>query len=705
MSQSVVYQYLSAGSFNVTVPSGYSNQVLVYAWGAGGGSGTGAPGGGGGYAAGVVTIDAGDSVVISVGGAGGSIVGRTAAGSAAGTGNNPIVDLSGGVGAPGGDPEDNDAGGAGGGGGASAVFVNGIPMIVAAGAGGGGGLGEDWAGGGYDNGIGRPGGVATQVTTTPRGADGRRGGAGGAGGGGGGYPFGGDSQRNLYGDDVYLIGQGGFGGQNYANATVTSSSLVAGSGVNPGGTTNGFYPGKSRGKATFDGCVIVVFQKLFTAWIKQSSAWKQVTNAYIKTGNTVITSTTPAISTINYSAWPGSVSALNSYIDSILAGGSVSSSDTAWYTISPPLTNAVFSSTIWYNKSMFVSLAGVTKITGTAGQTTVTSGLTTYTRGSLAFTTTISRTFPGIGTITATISVYNYSISTTLTSPTVLKTIVGGWKQIVRGWMKKDGVWKDISTPLTLESSRVATTPSTRARINIVIASNTTSYDLLSILNGLGTYYPGYSDITLTINAGVVVDSDTAGGAALTVDGLTSGDTLIIVNNGTIRGRGGAGGASGWLKTITVGSGKNTTTSTSVEPAYPGGPGGTALAITYTSTLENNGNIYAGGGGGGGGGIGVQGGGGGQGGGGAGFGPGANAGTATTGGAGAGNGGAGGSNGANGTAGTQGPTEFVSSGGKWGGVSAVTGSAGGAGGAGGKAITGSAKLTITVEGTIVGPRA
>lgn len=580
MSQSVVFQYLSAGSFNVTVPSGFSNQVLVYAWGAGGGTGTGAPGGGGGYAAGVVTIDAGDSVVISVGGAGGSTVGRTAAGSPGGTGNNPIVDLSGGVGAPGGDPEDNDAGGGGGGGGASAVFINNIPMIVAAGAGGGGGLGEDWGGGDYENGKGRPGGVATQVTTTPRGANGRKGGAGGAGGGGGGYPFGGDSQRNLYGDDVYSIAQGGFGGQNYANATVTSSSLLPGSGTNTAGTTNGFYPGKSRGNATFDGCVILVFQKLFTAWIKQAGDWKQVTNAYIKTPAT--TYTTPTGTTVTVSS--------------------------------------------------------------------------------------------------------------------------AGWKQIVRGWMKKDGVWKDISTPLTLESSAVATTPSTRARINIVIASNTTSYNLLDTLNSLGTYYPGYSDITLTINAGVVVDSDSAGGAALTVDGLTSGDSLIIVNNGTIRGRGGAGGAPGWLKDVTVGSGKNTTTSTTPQPAYPGGAGGTGLAITYVATLENNGNIYAGGGGGGGGGISYNSAGGGQGGGGAGFGPGANAGTATTGGAGAGNGGAGGTNGANGTSGTTGATVVVPNANGKGSVS-VAGSAGGAGGIGGKAIAGYAKLTVTVEGTIVGPRA
>ncbi len=38
-AQQVVFQYLSAGSNTLTVPAGFSNQVLVYAWGAGGGTG------------------------------------------------------------------------------------------------------------------------------------------------------------------------------------------------------------------------------------------------------------------------------------------------------------------------------------------------------------------------------------------------------------------------------------------------------------------------------------------------------------------------------------------------------------------------------------------------------------------------------------------------------------------------------------------
>jgi len=807
MSQSVIYQFLKAGSQTITVPSGYSNQVLVYAWGAGGGKGTGAPGGGGGYAAGVVTISSGSTVVVSVGGAGGSTVGLTAAGSLAGLGNNPIIDLSGGVGAPGGDPEDNDAGGAGGGGGASAVFVNSIPMIVAAGAGGGGGLGEDWGGGDPENGKGRPGGVATQVNTVPRGADGRRGGAGGAGGGGAGYPFGGDSQRALYGDDVYSISQGGFGGQNYANATVTSSSLLAGSGTNTAGTTNGFYPGKSRGKAGYDGCVILVFQKLFTAWIKKSGSWKQVTSAYVKTPDETVTtystttvpvgtpSTTTerkivSISTSTSLIVPIGVTSINitaagggggsgAYLERTTPGNPGQQiSSTLSVTPGQMLTLNVGagggSSSIYYPRSFDVIYLGTSRASigrggvdpgglypgsdgaefrntigvysyptnyitdvgytggGGAATSVLVNGVVTLVAaggagGALPLPVTSSTiaggaggggsgvkpsgsvvaSAPGVGPGYINIS-YDVTTTTTVITtrevPTVRTVATGGWKQIVRGWLKENGVWQNIATPVTLTPSKSETTPTRRAVINLVIATNTSSYNLIEILNGTGLYYPGYSDITLTINAGVTVDSEDAGAPALTVDGLTSGDSLIIVNNGTILGRGGAGGAAGWLKTVTVGSGKNSTTSTSVQDAGPGGTGGTALAVTYIATLENNGVIRAGGGDGGGGGISYNGTGGGQGGGGAGYGPGANAGTLTAGGAGAGNGGAGGSSGANGVAGTTGATVSVANAnGK--GSTSVAGSAGGAGGVGGKAIAGYAKLTVTVTGTIVGATA
>jgi len=791
MSQSIIYQFLKAGSQTITVPSGFSNQVLVYAWGAGGGSGTGAPGGGGGYAAGVVSISSGSTVIVSVGGAGGSTVGLTAAGSLAGLGNNPVIDLSGGVGAPGGDPEDNDAGGAGGGGGASAVFVNNIPMIVAAGAGGGGGLGEDWGGGDPENGKGRPGGVATEVNTVPRGADGRRGGAGGAGGGGAGYPFGGDSQRALYGDDVYSISQGGFGGQNYANATVTSSSLVAGSGTNTAGTTNGFYPGKSRGKAGYDGCVILVFQKLFTAWIKKSGYWKQVSSAYVKVPTTSYTSYSTPPGSARYSSSgtytfvvPAGVTSLNASVtggggggggggygtggeqSGSGGGGGSGYTTTGSISVTPGETLTVVvgaggaAGSAQYSRSSggFGGTGGTSTLSrgvstlltaaagngGTGGREAQTvAGGAGFNNGSVGVGASgtvraggnggsSSLQSGGIGVASTSAPGANGSLGSGgaggpasdspdgannggaggggavtisyISTPVATVSFTGGWKQIVRGWLKNNGVWENIATPVTLTPSKSETTPTRRAAINIVIATNASSYNLIEVLNGTGLYYPGYSDITLTINVGVIVDSEDGGTSALTVDGLTSGDSLIIVNNGTILGRGGAGGAAGYLSTTTVGSGKNSTTSTSVQAAGPGGTGGTALAVTYIATLENNGVIRGGGGGGGGGGISYNGTGGGQGGGGAGYGPGANAGTLTAGGAGAANGGAGGSSGANGVAGATGATvSVVSANGK--GSTSVAGSAGGAGGVGGKAIAGYAKLTVTVTGTIVGATA
>lgn len=274
-AQQIVFQYLSAGSNTLTVPAGFSDQVLVYAWGAGGGDGTGAVGAGGGFVEGIITVNSGDTMIISVGGAGRAA--QRGTGGAGGAGDNPILSLKGGNGANQSDPEDADAGGAGGGGGATAIFVNSIPLIVAAGGGGGGGYGEDGAGGAT---AGTAGGVATYVNSIPKGKDGRTGGAGGTGGGGGGYPYGGSDGIVLYGDDG-PGSQGGFGGQNYANVVVTSTTLEAGSGVTPGGVSSALYPKAKRGYTGYDGAVIVIFTKSFRAWIKDST-WKEANSAWVK---------------------------------------------------------------------------------------------------------------------------------------------------------------------------------------------------------------------------------------------------------------------------------------------------------------------------------------------------------------------------------------------------------------------------------------
>lgn len=140
-AQQVVFQYLSAGTNTLTVPPGFSNQVLVYAWGAGGGDGYNGPtGGGGGFAQGIITINSGDTIEISVGSHG--EVGPRDGKGIGGLSYNSLISFNGGpTGTARPQPynDDQNYGAGGGGGAASAVLVNGVPMLVAAGGGGGGG--------------------------------------------------------------------------------------------------------------------------------------------------------------------------------------------------------------------------------------------------------------------------------------------------------------------------------------------------------------------------------------------------------------------------------------------------------------------------------------------------------------------------------------------------------------------------------------
>jgi hypothetical protein len=278
----------------------------------------------------------------------------------------------------------------------------------------------------------------------------------------------------------------------------------------------------------------------------------------------------------------------------------------------------------------------------------------------------------------------------------------GVWKQITRAWIKSDGVWKPVQSGVSLVPVRTST-PTSPITINLTIAANTNNYVLSDFLSAT-SYYPGHSIVNLYVNSGVIVGSGTVGTPALTIDGLISGDLINLTNNGNIAGAGGQGGAAGSYSSVTSGGGKYTTgkggsispygspkgiytagtTSVTSVPGRPGEPGGPALYVTYQTNLVNNGTIAAGGGGGGGGGGPT----GGQGGGGAGrkAGSGANNGTLTAGGAGAGYGAAGGARGTAGSAGTN------------------SSSPGGGGGDPGAAIVGIDKVTISIEGTILGER-
>jgi hypothetical protein len=126
--------------------------------------------------------------------------------------------------------------------------------------------------------------------------------------------------------------------------------------------------------------------------------------------------------------------------------------------------------------------------------------------------------------------------------------------------------------------------------INITISSNTNNYNLWD--NKGGTYSAGNTTVNLTINSGVTLGSTSQGGYAFTTGlGWVTGDVINITNNGTIKGKGGNGGAGG-----------NAVYNSSVSNAGNGGTGGPAFRGQFACTVTNNGSVYGGGGGGGGGG-------------------------------------------------------------------------------------------------------
>lgn len=134
-----------------------------------------------------------------------------------------------------------------------------------------------------------------------------------------------------------------------------------------------------------------------------------------------------------------------------------------------------------------------------------------------------------------------------------------------------------------------------RAALAFTIASDTQNYNLYTQASGSPSYVAGTTDLTLTINSGVNVGSSSTGAYALSVPSqFTSGDTISIVNNGTVISAGGAGGLGAY-----TGDGFSAPQAQST----PGSPAGNALYVQYATTITNNGTVASGGGGGGGAGI------------------------------------------------------------------------------------------------------
>lgn len=258
----------------------------------------------------------------------------------------------------------------------------------------------------------------------------------------------------------------------------------------------------------------------------------------------------------------------------------------------------------------------------------------------------------------------------------------GTWKIVQFGYVKQSGVWKEFFI--------------NRTAVTITISANTANYTL-NTAKAAG-YVAGKTDVTLNINAGVVVSSSSIGTAAFIVDtSWAAGDTITINNSGVILGKGGNGGNGGY--------------------ALPtnGTAGGLALSVQRATSINNINRIAGGGGGGGGGSYESGGAGGGGGGGGIGIGTGGagNGGGGIAGGAGtltaAGSGGAGGVTYTPPSESSPGYYQYGGDGGGGGGYGSA-GSAGnpgtpssysapGSGGAAGAAITGNSNITWIATGT------
>lgn len=95
----------------------------------------------------------------------------------------------------------------------------------------------------------------------------------------------------------------------------------------------------------------------------------------------------------------------------------------------------------------------------------------------------------------------------------------------------------------------------------------------------------GIGKYTLNIASGVTIGSTSTSTPALRNGGFTTGSEVCIVNDGTVMGRGGAGGAGG--------------SDAGTDTGVAGGTGGDAFnSDDITTDFVNNGSLVAGGGGG-----------------------------------------------------------------------------------------------------------
>jgi len=124
-----------------------------------------------------------------------------------------------------------------------------------------------------------------------------------------------------------------------------------------------------------------------------------------------------------------------------------------------------------------------------------------------------------------------------------------------------------------------------KGRVSLAYTFSASTQNASLNVTSLSGYSAGKSDITVTVNSGVYLWATAITAPGLSLTGGTTGDTITLVNNGFIMGKGGNGFTP-------------TSYTTRIEAQSGGSAISTSLPITITNTAG-----YIGGGGGGGGGF------------------------------------------------------------------------------------------------------
>jgi hypothetical protein len=144
-----------------------------------------------------------------------------------------------------------------------------------------------------------------------------------------------------------------------------------------------------------------------------------------------------------------------------------------------------------------------------------------------------------------------------------------------------------VRTLTGVVSGKIALAANGYGKANRVSLSSTFSSNTANATVSVSTligYIAGKTDLTITVNSGVYVYSTDTTAPGLIISNAAAGDTVTLVNNGYIMGKGGNGAGVGGQAYGTTGE--------------VGKPGGSAIYLGCNISLTNNSYIGGGGGGG-----------------------------------------------------------------------------------------------------------